>query len=87
VSLTDDSTREIKEIGRIDLRMTSEKVVTLQDVLHLATIQRNLINKSFLLKVGYRIAKESNKFVISKSNIFFGKGFVCDGFLWLNVIE
>jgi len=70
VSLTDDSTREIKETGRIDLRMTSEKVLTLQDVLHVPTLQRNLINESSLLTAGYRIIKESNKFVISKSNIF-----------------
>jgi len=70
VRLTDDSTREIKETGRIDLRMTSEKVLTLQDVLHVPTLQRNLINESSLLTAGYRIIKESNKFVISKSNIF-----------------
>ena len=87
MSLTDDSTREIKEIGRIDLRMTSGKILTLQGVLHVPTLRRNLISESSLLRAGYRIVKESNKFVISKSNIFFGKGFVCEGFLWLNVIE
>ena len=79
MSLTDDSTREIKKTGRIDLRMTSEKVLTLQDVLHVPTLQRNLISESSLLKVGYKIVKESNKLVILKSNIFFRMGFVCDG--------
>jgi len=32
VSLADDSTREIKVIEHIDLRMTLEKVLTLQDI-------------------------------------------------------
>ena len=75
---TDDSTREIKETGRIDLRISSGKVLTLQNILHMPTFWRNLIKKSFLLRAGYRIVKESNKFVISKSNVFFEK----DCLLW-----
>ena len=87
MSLTDDSTREIKGIGRIDLRMTSGKILTLQGALHVPTLRRYLISESSLLKAGYRIVKESNKFVISKSNIFIGKGCVCDGLFRLNVIN
>ena len=49
--------------------------------------EKNLISESSLLTAGYRIVKESNKFVISKSNIFIGKDFVCDGFFHLNVIN
>ena len=60
---------------------------TLQGVLHIPTLWRNLISESSLLRAGYRIMKESNKFVISKSNIFIGKGFVCDGFFRLNLIN
>jgi len=72
---------------RIDLRMTSGKVLTLQDVVHVPTLQRNLISKSSLLRVDYRIVKKSNKFVISKSNVFIGKSFVSGGFFCLNVIN
>ena len=46
-----------------------------------------MISESSLLRAGYRIVKESNKFVISKSNTFIRKGFVCDGFFRLNVIN
>ena len=80
MSLADDSTREIKRTGHIDLRMTLGKVLTLQEVLHVPTLQRNLISEYSLLRAGYRIVKESNKFIISKSNIFIGKDFICDGF-------
>ena len=61
------------------------EVLTLQSVLHVLTLQRNLISKSSLLRAGYRIIKKPKKFVISKSNIFFGKGFVCDCLFWLNI--
>ena len=87
MSLVDDSTREIKRTGRINLRMTLEKILTLQGVLHVPTLWRNLISESSLLRASYRIVKESNKFVISKSNIFIEKSFVYDGHFCLNVIN
>ena len=87
MSLANNSTREMKRTERIDLRMTFEKVLTLQGILHVPILQRNLISESSLLRAGYRITKESNKFIISKSHIFFGKGFVCDGLFWPNVIN
>jgi len=31
--------------------------------------------------------KESNKFAISKTNVFIGKGFISDGLIWLNIIN
>ena len=86
MSLADNSIRQIRGTGRIELKMTSGKTLTLQCVLHVPTLRRNLISGSSLLRAGYRI-EESNKFVIFKSNTFIGKGFVCDGFFWLNVIN
>jgi len=84
VSLTDDSTREIRGIGRIDLKMTFRIILTLQGVLHAPSLWRNLINESSLLRVSYMIVKKSNKFVISKSNTFIGKSFVCGGHFVIN---
>ena len=87
MSMADDSTRERRRTGRIDLKMTSRKILTLQAVLHVPSLRKNLISESSLLRASYRIVKESNKFIISKLNIFFGKGFICDGLFWLNVIN
>jgi len=87
VSLADDSTREIRRIGCIDLKMTPGKILILQGVLHVPTLWRNLISESSLLRTGYRIVKESNKSIISKSNVFIEKCFVCGGFFCPNVIN
>ena len=46
-----------------------------------------MISESSLLRAGYKIVKESNKFVISKFNTFIRKGFVCDGLFRLNVMD
>jgi len=54
--------------------MTSGKILTFQGVRHVPTLWRNLISESSLLRVGYKIVKKSNKFVISKSNICWPKG-------------
>ena len=67
--------------------MTSGKILTLQGVLHVPTLRRNPISESSLLRAGYKIDKKSNKFVISKSNVFIRKGFVCDDLFRLNVIN
>ena len=67
--------------------MTSRKVLTFQGVLHVSTLRKNLISESLLLRAGYRIVKKSNNLVISNSNIFIGKGFICDGLFRLNVIN
>jgi len=74
--MADDSTRERRRTGRINLKMTSRKILTLQAVLHVPSLRKNLISESSLLRASYKIVKESNKFVISKSNIFIEKGFV-----------
>ena len=87
MSLKDDSTREIKRTGRIYFRMTSGKILTLQGVLHVPTLSRNLICESSLLRAGYTIVKKSNKFVISKSNIFIRNDFICDNLFHLYVIN
>jgi len=64
--------------------MTSGKFLTPQDVLHVPTLQRNLISESSFVRAGYRIVKKCNKFVFSKSNFMFEKG---DGLFWLNVVN
>jgi len=51
------------------------------------TVRRNLIDGSLLVKIGYKIILEANKFVISKDNIFVGKGYVLDGLFKLNIVS
>ena len=85
VILGNDSVAQVSGRGRINLEFTSGKILVLNNVLHVPTIRRNLISSSILLSVGYRIVMDSNKVVISKNNVFIGKGYVCEGLIKLNV--
>lgn len=85
VILGNDLVAKVMGRGRIILEFTSGKDLVLNNVLHVPTIRRNLISGSILLSVGYRIVMESNKVVISKNNVFIGKGYVSERLIKLNV--
>jgi hypothetical protein len=42
---------------------------------------------SLLYHDGFKIVFESNKFIVSKFDLFIGKGYVCGGLFRLSVIE
>lgn len=73
--------------GKIELWFTSEKTVTLREVLHVPDIRKNLISGSVLSKHGFKLVFESNKFVLTKNKMFVGKGFSKSKMLKLNVIN
>ena len=66
--------------------MTSEKELTLNDVLHVPKIRKNLVSRSLLSKKGFRLVFESNKFVLTKSGIYVGKGYMSNGLFKMNVM-
>ena len=51
--------------GKVILKWTSGKELTLNDVLHVPDIRKNLISGSILSKKGFRIVFESDKFVLT----------------------
>ncbi|XP_075475084.1 retrovirus-related Pol polyprotein from transposon TNT 1-94 isoform X1 [Primulina tabacum] len=79
------ATSEIKGQGKVVLKMTSGKKLTLNNVLYVPDIRKNLVSGSLLNKHGFRIVFESDKVVLSKSGMFVGKGYVCNGLYKLNV--
>ena len=52
-------------VGTVDLKFTSGKIV-LRNVLHVPTINKNLVSGSVLCKDGFKVVLESNKLVMSK---------------------
>jgi len=52
VSLIYKFIKEVMCSGHIELKMTSGNVLTLQEVLHVPTLRRNLISESHLLITG-----------------------------------
>lgn len=69
-------TSEVAGIGKVVLKLTSGMQVALNDVLHVPDIRKNLVSGLLLVKHGFRLVFESNKFVLTKSGHFIGKGYL-----------
>ena len=79
-------TSAIEGQGKVILKMTSGKELTLNNVLYVPKIRKNLVSGSLLSKHGFRMVFESDKIVLSKSGMYVRKGYVSDGLFKLNVI-
>ena len=66
--------------------MTYGKELTLNDVLHVPEIRKNLMCGSLLSKKGFRLVFESDKFVLTKSGIYVGKGYMSNGLFKMNAM-
>ena len=80
------ATSKIAGQGSVILKMTSGKELTLNNVLYVPEIRKNLVSGSLLNKHGFRIVFESDKVVLSKSGMFVGSGYVTDGLFKLSVM-
>ena len=56
--------------GKVLLKLTSGKVLSLSDVLHVPNIHWNLVSVSLLWKVRVRINFDSNKIMLTKNDVF-----------------
>ena len=70
------TTSPIVGLGKVVLKMTSGKELTLIDVLHVPDIRKNLVSGSALVKVGFRLVFQSNNFVLTKNGVFVEKGYL-----------
>ncbi|KAJ9561442.1 hypothetical protein OSB04_006602 [Centaurea solstitialis] len=80
------ATAEIKGIGEVVLRMTLGKELKLKDVLFVPELRKNLVSGWLLNKVGFKLVFESDKFVLSKSGMYVGKGYAMNDMFKLNVM-
>ncbi|RVW11957.1 Retrovirus-related Pol polyprotein from transposon TNT 1-94 [Vitis vinifera] len=86
VFMGNSATSEIKGQGKVILKMTSGKELTLTNVLYVPEIRKNLVSGSLLNNHGFRLVFDSNKVVLSKSGMYVGKGYMSDGMWKLNVM-
>ncbi|RVW75987.1 Retrovirus-related Pol polyprotein from transposon TNT 1-94 [Vitis vinifera] len=84
VFMGNSATSEINGQGKVILKITSGKELTLTNVLYVPEICKNLVSGSLLNNHGFRLVFESNKFVLSKSGMYVGKGYMSDGMWKLN---
>ena len=66
--------------------MTSGKVLTLNNVLYVPELRRNLISVSLLDKNEFKCVTVSIKIVISKGEVYVGKGYLTEGLYKMNVM-
>ena len=80
------SIAKVASIGKVILKMTSGKELTLNNVLHVPEISKNLIAGSLMLKNGFKLVFESDEFVITKAEMYVGRGYMTDGMFKLNTM-
>ena len=61
---------KIERKGNVIMKWTSGKELTLNDILHVPDIHKNLISKSILSKKGFRMVFVSDKFVLTKGGMY-----------------
>nr|XP_009782342.1 PREDICTED: uncharacterized protein LOC104231104 [Nicotiana sylvestris] len=75
VYLGDSSTTKVLGKGKVLLKLISGKTLALVDVLHVPTIRENLISVSLLGRARVKVSFESDKIIMTKNNVFVGKGY------------
>ena len=70
------ATARIAGTGKVMLKRTSDKVLTLNNVLHVPTIRKNLVSATLLVKNGFKCVLVRDKVIISKNEMFIGKGYL-----------
>ena len=66
--------------------MTSGKVVTLNRISYIPELRKNLVSILVLTKNGFKCIFVFDKVVVSKNDMYIGKGYLSDGLFKLNVI-
>ena len=87
VFMGDSSAALVVGKGKVLLKLTSGKTLSLSDVLHVPNIRANLVSVALLSKVGIKLAFESDKIVMTKNGMFIGKGYCNQGLFILNILN
>ena len=84
--MRNSSTSKVEGKGKVILKMAFGKELTLNNALHVPEIRKNLVSGSLLSKKGFRLVFESDKFVLTKSGIYVGKGYMSNRLFKMNVM-
>ncbi|KAF3681835.1 hypothetical protein FXO38_01541 [Capsicum annuum] len=79
IYIANSSTAKVEGPGKVGLKMTSKKVLTLNNVLYVLELRSNLIFISPLDKNGFKCVTVYEKIVISKGEVYVGKGYLTEG--------
>ena len=73
--------------GTVEVKISSGKMLILTNVFHVPEIKKNLVSANLLCKSGVKAVLESDKLILSKNEIFVGKGYVTNGMYKLSIIN
>jgi len=80
VCIGNSSIAVVKGKGKILLKFTFEKKLSLSNVLFVPFLCRNLVSDTLFDIVGLKIVQEADKVVIMQSENFVGKGYRSGGY-------
>ena len=84
--MCNSSSSKVEGQGKVVLKMTSGKELTLNDVLHVQEIRKNLVSGSLLSKKGFKLVFVSDNFILTKNGMYVGKGYMSNGLFKMNVM-
>ena len=69
----------------MDLNLSSGRLLTLNEVLYVPEIWKNLISASLLVKHGFKLVFEADKFILMKNGIYVGIVYATNGMFKINI--
>ena len=84
--MKNSSSSKIVDQRMVILNMTFEKQLTLNNVLYVPNIRKNLVLGSLLVKHKFKLVFKLDKLVILKNGVYIENGYVSDGMFKLNCI-
>ncbi|KAJ9556386.1 hypothetical protein OSB04_011000 [Centaurea solstitialis] len=86
VKMGDESTAKVCGVGIVNLTFTSGKTITLNHVLFVPRLRKNLVSGGCLNSAGFKQVYESDNFILCRFGTFIGLGYFCYGMFRLNVL-
>ena len=85
VCFKDSRTSNVLGKGKVFLKLTLDKTLTLNEVLYVPNIRANLVFVALLGKFGIKVSFEYDKIVMTMNNVFVGKEYCNHRFFILNI--
>lgn len=73
--MENSATNNILGCDSVDLQLSSEKILSLKNVLHVPGIRKSLISIFLLSHHGIRVVFETDKVILTNNGTFIGKGY------------
>jgi len=85
IYMANSTTATVMDIGKILLKFTSGKLLSLSNVLYMASLHRSLVSGILLKRDGLKIIVGDDKVVISHNGLFARKGYLNGSLFVLNL--